>query len=146
LGSKTFRCRSREICYVYGNYRRKDSMKTLLVSASLLAMAVFTPAQAASTLAVAGGASFGHVVTGAAAATTGPAIAGSIQSGASSNVGAGFAVATPAGGLSTGIGASIGNTTGTSGVIAGPGGAGVAAGSITNTGVGVGGGFTNVLP
>lgn len=112
----------------------------------MLAFMAIGPAQAGSTVAVAGGASAGHIVTGAGASATGPAVAGSFQVGTNSNVGAGFAVATPAGGLSTGIGASIGNTHGVAGTIAGPGGTGLAVGTITNVGVGVGGGFTNVLP
>ena len=120
-------------------------MKKLPISAALLALSDGS-AQAASTLAVAGGASAASINTAAGAAATGPAIAGSLQIGTAQNVGAGFAVATPAGGLSTGIGASVGNNFGASGAIAGPGGVGAAAGHVTNVGVGVGGGFTNVLP
>lgn len=122
-------------------------MRKFLFGVSIVALSLASvPAQAASTLAIAGGASGGIVNTGALAAATGPAVAGSLSVGSSSNVGAGFAVATPVGGLSTGLGASIGNTAGGSGVLAGPGGAGIAAGHVGNIGVGVGGGFTNVTP
>ena len=118
--------------------------KIILASVAMLAFA--SQANAASTLAVAGGGAVSHVSTGAAAATSGPAVAGALNFGAHNSVAAGFAVATPAGGLSTGVGGSAGSSNGVSGVIAGPGGTGVS-GTLTNTsGFGVGGGITNVMP
>ena len=118
--------------------------KIILASVAVLAFASL--ANAASTLAVAGGGAVSHVGTGAAAAATGPAVAGALNFGTNTSVAAGFAVATPAGGLSTGVGGSAGNANGISGVVAGPGGTGVA-GTLTNaTGFGVGGGLTNVTP
>ena len=113
---------------------------------TVAALALTVPANAGSTVAIAGGATASHVGTIAGAATTGPAIAGSFQIGASNNVGAGFAVSTPVGGLSTGIGASQGGSLGTSGGVAAGGGAFITGGAVNQIGVGVGGGFTNSTP
>ena len=84
--------------------------------------------------AIGGGLNLGHVFTGAgAAASTGTAAAGSLANGTTTNIGAGFAATSPVGGISTGLGAaSIGN------------GAAITGGVSNN--IGVGGGFTNVLP
>jgi hypothetical protein len=121
-------------------------MNKLILGTAVVGLLFSVPAQAGSTLAIAGGATASHIGTTAFAAARGPAVAGSLQVGTSQNVGAGFAVSTPAGGLSTGIGASVGNSFGSSGTIAGPGGTGFAAGQVNNVGLGVGGGFTNSTP
>jgi hypothetical protein len=77
-----------------------------------------------------GGLNLGHVFTGAAAAaSTGTAAAGSLANGITTNIGAGFAATYPVGGTSTGLGASGAAITG----------------AVSNN-IGVGGGFTNVLP
>ena len=70
-----------------------------------------------------------------------------LANGINTSVGSGVAVATPAGSLSAGIGTSIGQSTGQSSAVAGPGGGVALSGAFSNNlGVGVGGGFTNVLP
>lgn len=124
-------------------------MKKLLMSVSLLTlMASIVPAGAgSSTLAIGGGANIGNVTTLTGAATLGNAAAASGAAGFNTSIGSGVAVATPLGSLSAGIGSSIGQSTGQSGAVAGPGGGFALSGSAShNNGLGVGGGFTNVLP
>lgn len=119
-------------------------MKKLLMSISFIAlMGSILPADAASTLAIGGGANLGNVTTLTGAGALGNAAA---ANGINTSVGSGVAVATPAGSLSAGIGTSIGQSVGQSGAVAGPGGAALSGASSNNGGLGVGGGFTNVLP
>ena len=122
-------------------------MKKLLMSVALIAlMGAVVPADAASTLAIGGGLNFGHVQTTTGAVTHGTAAAGSLASGTTTNIGAGFAAASPAGGISTGLGASVGQSNAASGAASIGNGAAITSGVSNNIGVGVGGGFTNVLP
>jgi hypothetical protein len=122
-------------------------MKKLLMSVAFIALVGnIVPADAGSTLAIGGGANLGNVTTLTGAKALGNAAAGSIANGVNTSVGSGVAVATPAGSLSAGIGTSIGQSTGQSAALAGPGGAALSGASSSNHGVGVGGGFTNVLP
>jgi hypothetical protein len=122
-------------------------MRKLLMSVSFVALVgSIVPADAGSTLAIGGGANLGNVTTLTGAAALGNAAAGSVANGVNTSVGSGVAVATPAGSLSAGIGTSIGQSTGQSGVVAGPGGVALSGASSSNRGIGVGGGFTNVLP
>lgn len=122
-------------------------MKKLLMSVSFFALVgSMVPADANSTLAIGGGANLGNVTMLTAAAALGNAAAASAANGVNTSVGSGVAVATPAGSLSAGIGTSIGQSTGQSGAVAGPGGAALSGVFSNNAGVGVGGGFTNVLP
>jgi hypothetical protein len=123
-------------------------MKELLMSVSFVAlMASMVPADAGSTLAIGGGTNFGNVTTLTGAATLGNATAASVANGFNTSVGSGVAVATPLGSLSAGVGTSIGQSAGQSGAVAGPGGGVALSGANShNGGIGVGGGFTNVLP
>jgi hypothetical protein len=123
-------------------------MKELLMSVSFIVLAAgIVPADAASTLAIGGGVNRGNVTTLTGAATLGNAAAASVANGFNTSIGSGVAVATPAGSLSAGIGTSIGQSTGQSGAVAGPGGGAALSGAFSNnSGLGVGGGFTNVLP
>ncbi len=123
-------------------------MKKLLMSVSFIALVgSIVPADAGSTLAIGSGANFGNVTTLTGAATLGNAAAASAANGINTSVGSGVAVATPAGSLSAGIGTSIGQSVGQSGAVAGPGGGAALSGALShNGGVGVGQGFTNVLP
>ena len=119
-------------------------MKKLLMSISFIALVCSAvPAGAGSTLAIGGGANLGNVTTLTGAGALGNAAAASAANGVNTSVGSGVAVATPLGSLSAGIGTSIGQ----SGAVAGPGGGAALSGAFSNNlGVGVGGGFTNVLP
>jgi hypothetical protein len=123
-------------------------MKKLLMSVSFVALVgSIVPACAGSTFAIGGGANLGNVSTLTGAAALGNATAGSVANGFNTSLGSGVAVATPAGSLSAGIGTSIGQSAAQSGAVAGPGGGAALSGaSSTNHGLGVGGGFTNVLP
>ena len=121
-------------------------MKPLLLAA-IVAMATSGPAWAQSTGslgsnimndpgprggsggAIGGGLNLGHVFTGAGA--------GSLASGTTTNIGAGFAATSPIGGISRGLGASMGQSDARSGA--------AITGGVSNN-IGVGGGFTNVLP
>ena len=123
-------------------------MKKLLTGVAFIALVCSAvPADAGSTLAIGGGANLGNVTTLTGAGALGHAGAGSAASGVNTSIGSGVAVATPAGSLSAGIGTSIGQSTGQSGAVAGPGGGAALSGAFSNNhGIGVGGGFTNVLP
>jgi hypothetical protein len=122
-------------------------MKKLLMSVALMALACSAvPADAGSTLAIGGGANVGGVNMLTGAQALGNATAASIANGVNTSVGSGVAVATPAGSLSAGIGTSIGQSTGQSGALAGPNGSALSGAISNNGGLGVGGGFTNVLP
>lgn len=123
-------------------------MKELLMSVSFIALVgSIVPAHAGSTLAIGGGVNLGNVTTLTGAATLGNATAASVANGFNTSLGSGVAVATPAGSLSAGIGTSIGQSTGQSGAMAGPGGGAALSGVFSNnSGLGIGGGFTNVLP
>ena len=123
-------------------------MKKLLMSVAFIALVCSAvPADAGSTLAIGGGANLGNVTTLTGAGALGHAGAGSAASGVNTSIGSGVAVATPLGSLSAGIGTSIGQSTGQSGAVAGPGGGAALSGAFSNNvGLGVGGGFTNVLP
>jgi hypothetical protein len=123
-------------------------MKKLLMSVAFMALVgSIVPADAGSTLAIGGGFNLGNVTTITGAGTLGNAAAASAAQGINTSVGSGVAVATPAGSLSAGIGTSIGQSVGQSGAVAGPGGGAALSGVFSNNGgVGVGGGFTNVLP
>jgi hypothetical protein len=122
-------------------------MKKLLMSATFLALVCsVVPADAGSTLAIGGGVNLGNVTTLTGAGALGNAAAASTANGINTSVGSGVAVATPAGSLSAGIGTSIGQSVGQSGAIAGPNGAALSGAFSNNGGLGVGGGFTNVLP
>ena len=123
-------------------------MKNLLMSVAFIALVgSIVPADAQSTLAIGGGANLGNVTTITGAGALGNAAAASAASGINTSVGSGVAVATPAGSLSAGIGTSIGQSIGASNAVAGPGGGVALSGAFSNNlGVGVGGGFTNVLP
>jgi hypothetical protein len=123
-------------------------MKKLLMSVSFVALVgSILPADAGSTLAIGGGINLGNVTTLTGAGTVGHAGAASVANGFNTSLGSGVAVATPAGSLSAGIGTSIGQSTGQSSAIAGPGGGAALSGALSkNSGLGVGGGFTNVLP
>ena len=120
-------------------------MKPLLLAA-IFAMAASGPAWAQTTGslgphimndpgprgsggAIGGSLNLGHVFTGAGAAASTGMAAGSLANGITTNIGAGFAAASPVVGISTGLGAS---------------GAAITGGVSNN--IGVGGGFTNVLP
>lgn len=122
-------------------------MKKLLMSTAFIALlGNVLPADAASTLAIGGGANFNNTITGATTTThgLGGAVAGAGAQ--QTSVGTGVAVATPIGGISAGIGQSqgvAGSTAGSGGIL---GGGGTAHSGATGAGVGVGGGFTNVLP
>jgi hypothetical protein len=121
-------------------------MKKLLLSASLLAFSVVS-ANAASTLAVSNGNSFGFVNTTAGALAAGNAAAASQQVGVNTSIGTGFAVATPVGGISASAGTAIGQSQGLSAAAAtGPAGIAATTGNVLNIGNGNGIGFTNVLP
>ena len=76
----------------------------------------------------------------------GTAAAGSLANGTTTSIGAGFAASSPAGGISTGLGASVGQSNAVSGAASIGNGAAITSGISNNIGVGVGGGFTNVLP
>jgi len=80
------------------------------------------------------------------AAALGTAAAGSPANRTNTNIGAGFAASTPVGGISTGVGASVGQSNAVSGATSFGNGAAITSGVSNNIGVGVGGGFTNVLP
>jgi hypothetical protein len=121
-------------------------MKKLLMSVAFIALAGSVPADAGSTLAIGGGFNLGHVQTTTGAATHGTAAAGSLANGTNTNIGAGFAAASPAGSISTGLGASAGQSNASSGAVSFGNGAAITTGISNNAGVGVGGGFTNVLP
>ena len=122
-------------------------MKKLLMSVAFIALVgSIAPADAASTFAIGGGFNLGHVQTGTTANTTGTAAAGSLANGTNTSIGAGFAAATPAGGVSTGLGASAGQSNSVSGAASIGNGSATTSGVSNNIGVGVGGGFTNVLP
>jgi len=122
-------------------------MKKLLMSAAFVALLCnAVPADAGSTLEIGGGANTGGVNMLTGAQAFGNAAAGSIANGVNTSVGSGVAVATPAGSLSAGIGTSIGQSSGQSGAVAGPNGSALSGAISNNGGVGVGGGFTNVLP
>jgi hypothetical protein len=122
-------------------------MKNLLMSVAFIALVgSIVPADADSTFAIGGGLHFDRVTTGAAANTLGTAAAGSLANGTSTSIGAGFAAATPAGGISTGLGASVGQSNSVSGAASIGNGAATTSGVANSFGVGVGGGFTNVLP
>jgi hypothetical protein len=122
-------------------------MKKLLMSVAFIALVgSIVPADAGSTLAIGGGFNLGHVQTMTTAATHGTAAAGSLANGTNTNIGAGFAAASPAGSISTGLGASAGQSNATSGAVSFGNGAAITSGISNNVGVGVGGGFTNVLP
>jgi hypothetical protein len=125
----------------------KVTMKKLLMSVAFITVVgSIVPADAASTLAIGGGLNLGHVQTGTGANSTGTAAAGSLANGTTTNIGAGFAAASPAGSLSTGLGASVGQSNAVSGAASIGNGAATTSGVSNNIGVGVGGGFTNVLP
>ena len=119
-------------------------MKKLLMSVAFMALVgSIAPADAGSTLAIGGGFNLGNVTTITGAGTLGNAAAASAAQGINTSVGSGVAVATPAGSLSAGIGTSIGQSS----AVAGPGGGAALSGAFSNNGgVGVGGGFTNVMP
>jgi hypothetical protein len=123
-------------------------MNKLLMTVSFIALVGSNlPADAGSTLAIGGGINLGNVTTLTGAGTLGNAAAASAANGFNTSVGSGVAVATPAGSLSAGIGTSIGQSTGQSAAVAGPGGGAALSGAFSNnSGLGVGGGFTNVLP
>ena len=123
-------------------------MKKLLMSVAFMALVgSIAPADAGSTLAIGGGFNLGNVTTITGAGTLGNAGAASAAQGINTSVGSGVAVATPAGSLSAGIGTSIGQSAGQSSAVAGPGGGAALSGAFSNnSGLGVGGGFTNVLP
>jgi hypothetical protein len=122
-------------------------MKKLLMSVAFIALVGnIVPADAASTLAIGGGFNLGHVQTGTAAASHGTAAAGSLANGTNTNIGAGFAATSPAGSIATGLGASAGQSNAVSGAASFGNGAAITSGVSNNIGVGVGGGFTNVLP
>jgi hypothetical protein len=122
-------------------------MKKLLMSVAFIALVgSIVPADAASTIAIGGGLNLGHVQTGAGAASIGNAAAGSLANGTTTNIGAGFAATSPVGGISTGLGASVGQSNAVSGAASIGNGAAITSGVSNNIGVGVGGGFTNVLP
>ena len=121
-------------------------MKKLLMSVALIALVgSIVPADAASTLAIGGGFNLGHVQTATGANTTGTAAAGSLANGTTTNIGAGFAASSPVGGISTGLGASVGQSR-APGRLAEIASAAMTSGVSNNVGLGVGGGFTNVLP
>jgi hypothetical protein len=122
-------------------------MKNLLMSVAFIALVgSIVPADAASTLAIGGGLTASHIDTRALANTTGTAVAGSLANGTTSQIGAGFAAASPAGGISAGLGASFGQSNSVSGAASIGNGTAMTNGAVNNIGVGVGGGFTNVLP
>lgn len=122
-------------------------MTKLLMNVSFIALVgSIVPADAQSTLAIGGGLNLGRVQTAAGAASTGTAAAGSLANGTTTNIGAGFAAASPVGGISTGLGASVGQSNAASGAASFGNGAAITSGISNNIGVGVGGGFTNVLP
>jgi hypothetical protein len=122
-------------------------MKKLWMSVAVIALVgSIVPADAQSTLAIGGGLHFDRVTTGAATTTTGLAAAGSLANGTSTSIGAGFAAATPLGGISTGVGASVGQANSVSGAATLGNGSATTGGVANSFGVGVGGGFTNVLP
>ena len=122
-------------------------MKKLLMSAAFIALVGnIVPADAASTFSIGGGLNLGHVQTGTGANTSGSAAAGSLANGTTTNIGAGFAASSPVGGISTGLGGSVGQSNAVSGAASIGNGAAMTSGVSNNIGVGVGGGFNNVLP
>ena len=122
-------------------------MKKLLMSVAFIALlGNIVPADAGSTIAIGGGLNLGHVQTTTGAASFGNAAAGSLANGTTTSIGAGFAAASPAGSISTGLGASAGQSNAVSGATSIGNGAAITSGVSNNIGVGVGGGFTNVLP
>ena len=123
-------------------------MKKLFIGASIVAVALsIVPANAASTLAVGNGNSFGFVNTAAGALAVGNAAATSQQAGVSTSVGTGIAVATPLGGFSAGVGSSLGQTQGVSAAAAeGPLGIAATTGHVLNIGNGNGAACTNTTP
>jgi len=123
-------------------------MKKLFVASLLASVAAFaTQGNAASTLAVSNGNSFGFVNTTAGALAAGNAASTSQQVGVNTSIGTGFAVATPLGGLSASAGTAIGQSQGLSAAAAtGPAGIAATTGNVINIGNGNGIGFTNVLP
>jgi hypothetical protein len=122
-------------------------MKKLLMSVAFVALVEsIVPAGAASTISIGGGFNLGHVQTATGVHTTGTAAAGSLANGTTTNIGAGFAASSPAGGISTGLGASVGQSNSASGAASIGNGSAVTSGMSNNVGIGVGGGFTNVLP
>jgi hypothetical protein len=129
------------------NKGRENHMKKLLMSVAFIALVgSIAPANAASTFSIGGGFNLGHVQTATTAHTTGTAAAGSLANGTNTSIGAGFAAATPAGGVSTGLGASAGQSNSVSGAASIGNGSAMTSGISNNVGLGVGGGFTNVLP
>ena len=121
-------------------------MKKLFMSVAFIALVGSVPADAGSTLAIGGGFNLGHVQTTTGAMTHGTAAAGSLANGTNTNIGAGFAAVTPAGSIATGLGASAGQSNAKSGAVSFGNGSATTTGISNNAGVGVGGGFTNVLP
>src|SRR3954453_18950476 len=122
-------------------------MKKLLMSVGFIALVgSIVPAGAASTLSIGGGFNLRHVQTATGAHPTGTAAAGSLANGTTTNIGAGFAASSPVGGISTGLGASVGQSNAVSGAASIGNGAAMTSGVSNNVGIGVGGGFTNILP
>jgi hypothetical protein len=122
-------------------------MKKLLMGVGFIALVgSIVPADAASTLSIGGGLNLGHVQTTTGAASIGTAAAGSLANGTTTNIGAGFAASSPVGGISTGLGASVGQSNAASAATSFGNGAAITSGVSNNIGIGVGGGFTNVLP
>jgi hypothetical protein len=122
-------------------------MKNLLMSVAFIALVgSIVPADADSTFAIGGGLTASHIDTRALASTTGAGAASSLANGTTTQFGAGFAAATPLGGISTGLGASLGQSNSVSGAASIGTGTASTSGVVNNIGVGVGGGFTNVLP
>jgi hypothetical protein len=122
-------------------------MKNLLMSVAFIALVgSIVPANAASTLSIGGGLNFNNVQTRTTANTLGTAAAGSLANGTSTSIGAGFAASSPLGGISTGLGASVGQANSVSGAASIGNGSATTSGFANTIGVGVGGGFTNVLP
>jgi hypothetical protein len=123
-------------------------MKKLLIGTSVvaLALAFASQANAASTLAIGGGANVNNTITGAA--TTSHGLGGAIAGAGAVNtsVGTGVAVSTPLGGISAGVGQSqglAGSAAAAGGIL---GGGGAAISGAHGAGLGVGGGFTNSTP
>lgn len=119
--------------------------KILLSTVAILALSV-APAFAGSTFSIGGGFNLSNAQTGTTAATSGLSAAGGVGTSNNQSLGAGFATASPLGGLSAGIGATTGTSAATSGAFGILGGSAVSGAAATNSGLGVGGGFTNVTP
>ena len=122
-------------------------MKKLLMSVAFIALVgSIVPADAGSTLAIGGGANVGGVNMLTGAQALGNSTAASVANGINTSVGSGVAVATPAGSLGAESARPSVSQPVSPARWPARGGSALSGVISNNAGLGVGGGFTNVLP